>query len=103
MKYFEKNEVDLARARALIPEEMWNKDDPAYGERALSERFYQRVASMNGDNDKIEKYSFFFAETTFARRKRISTKIARSNSIFPRRPLRRSFPRAQARVPLPKS
>lgn len=103
MKYFEKNEVDLARARALIPEEMWNKDDPAYGERALSERFYQRVASMNGDNDKIEKYSFFFAETIFARRKRISTKIARSNSIFPRRPLRRSFPRAQAHVPLPKS
>ena len=30
MKYFEKNEVDLARARALVPEEMWNKDDPAY-------------------------------------------------------------------------
>lgn len=58
MKYFEKNEVDLARARALIPEEMWNKDDPAYGERALSERFYQRVASMNGDNDKIEKIQF---------------------------------------------
>ena len=58
MKYFEKNEVDLARARALIPEEMWNKDDPAYGERALSERFYQRVSSMNGDNDKIEKIQF---------------------------------------------
>lgn len=58
MKYFEKNEVDLARARALIPEEMWNKDDPAYGERALNERFYQRVASMNGDNDKIEKIQF---------------------------------------------
>lgn len=58
MKYFEKNEVDLARARALIPEEMWNRDDPAYGERALSERFYQRVASMNGDNDKIEKIQF---------------------------------------------
>ena len=58
MKYFEKNEVDLARARALVPEEMWNKDDPAYGERALNERFYQRVASMNGDNDKIEKIQF---------------------------------------------
>lgn len=58
MKYFEKNEVDLARARALIPEEMWNKDDPAYGERALNERFYQRVASANGDNDKIEKIQF---------------------------------------------
>lgn len=58
MKYFEKNEVDLARARALIPEEMWNKDDPAYGERALSERFYQRIASMNGDNNKIEKIQF---------------------------------------------
>ena len=28
MKYFEKNEVDLARARALLPETMWNKDDP---------------------------------------------------------------------------
>ena len=37
---------------------MWNKDDPAYGERALSERFYQRVSSMNGDNDKIEKIQF---------------------------------------------
>ena len=58
MKYFEKNEVDLARARALIPEEMWNKDDPDYGDRALNERFYQRVASSNGDNDKIEKIQF---------------------------------------------
>ena len=41
MKYFEKNEVDLARARALVPEEMWNKDDPDY-DSALSERFYQK-------------------------------------------------------------
>lgn len=58
MKYFEKNEVDLARARALIPEEMWNKDDPDYDGRALNERFYQRVASSNGDNDKVQPIQF---------------------------------------------
>jgi hypothetical protein len=58
MKYFEKNEVDLARARALVPEEMWNKDDPLYGDRAMSERFYQKVASVGNDNDKITPIQF---------------------------------------------
>lgn len=58
MKYFEKNEVDLARARALVPEEFWNKDDPAYETRALNERFYQKVQSMNNDNDKITPIQF---------------------------------------------
>lgn len=58
MKYFEKNEVDLARARALVPEEFWNKDDPDYDGRALSERFYQKVSSINGDSDKITPIQF---------------------------------------------
>ena len=58
MKYFEKNEVDLARARALIPEEFWNRDDPAYDTRALSERFYQKVSSSGTDNDKITPIQF---------------------------------------------
>lgn len=58
MKYFEKNEVDLARARALVPEEFWNKDDPDYDSRALNERFYQKVSSVNGDNDKITPIQF---------------------------------------------
>lgn len=58
MKYFEKNEVDLARARALIPEEMWNKDDPDYDGRALNERFYQKVSSVNGDSDKVTPIQF---------------------------------------------
>lgn len=58
MKYFEKNEVDLARARALVPEEMWNKDDPAYDNRALNERFYQKVSSVNGDSDKVTPIQF---------------------------------------------
>lgn len=58
MKYFEKNEVDLARARALIPEEFWNKDDPDYDGRALNERFYQKVSSINGDSDKITPIQF---------------------------------------------
>lgn len=58
MKYFEKNEVDLARARALVPEEMWNKDDPQYEDRALNERFYQKVASSNGDSDKVTPIQF---------------------------------------------
>jgi hypothetical protein len=58
MKYFEKNEVDLARARALVPEEFWNKDDPAYDNRALSERFYQKISSSNGDSDKITPIQF---------------------------------------------
>ena len=58
MKYFEKNEVDLARARALVPEEFWNKDDPAYDQRAMSERFYQKVSSLGDDNDKITPIQF---------------------------------------------
>lgn len=58
MKYFEKNEVDLARARALVPEEFWNKDDPDYDNRALSERFYQKVSSLNNDQDKITPIQF---------------------------------------------
>lgn len=58
MKYFEKNEVDLARARALVPEEFWNKDDPDYGNRALNERFYQKISSINGDDDKITQIQF---------------------------------------------
>ena len=58
MKYFEKNEVDLARERALVPEEFWNKDDPDYDGRALNERFYQKISSMNGDSDKITPIQF---------------------------------------------
>lgn len=58
MKYFEKNEVDLARARALVPEEFWNKDDPHYSNRALDERFYQKISSITGDDDKITPIQF---------------------------------------------
>ena len=58
MKYFEKNEVDLARARALIPEPFWNKDDPDYDGRALNERFYQKVSSNGSDQDKITQIQF---------------------------------------------
>lgn len=58
MKYFEKNEVDLARARALVPEEFWNKDDPDYENRAMSERFYQKISSINSDQDKITPIQF---------------------------------------------
>lgn len=58
MKYFEKNEVDLARARALVPEEFWNKDDPENQDRALNERFYQKISSVNGDSDKITPIQF---------------------------------------------
>lgn len=58
MKYFYKNEVDLARARALVPDTMWNQDDPMYDQRALNERFYQKVSSMSGDDDKITPIQF---------------------------------------------
>jgi len=63
MKYFEKNEVDLARARALVPEEMWNNDDPAFANRALDERFYQKVSSVNGDSDKVTPIQFLLRGT----------------------------------------
>lgn len=58
IKYFEKNEVDLARARALVPEDFWNKDDPDASQRNLNERFYQKVSSINADNDKITPIQF---------------------------------------------
>lgn len=57
IKYFEKNEVDLARARALIPEQIWNKDDE-FQDRTMSERFYQKVGSTDGDADKITPIQF---------------------------------------------
>lgn len=57
LKYFEKNEVDLARARALVPEEFWNPDDPDH-DRTLNERFYQKVSSVQGDSDKITPIQF---------------------------------------------
>lgn len=58
MKYFEKNEVDLARARALIPEAYWNKDDPQQDLRALDDRFYQKVGSMGEDDNKVTPIQF---------------------------------------------
>lgn len=58
MKWFEKNEVDLARARALVPEPYWNKDDPAQDARALDERFYQKVSGNGTDEDKITPIQF---------------------------------------------
>lgn len=58
IKYFEKNEVDLARARALVPEVFWNKDDPAQDNRALNDRFYQKVSSNGDDTDKITPIQF---------------------------------------------
>lgn len=58
LKYFEKNEVDLARARALIPEAYWNKDDPAQDRRALDDRFYQKVSSNGDDTDKVTPIQF---------------------------------------------
>ena len=63
MKYFEKNEVDLARARALVSEEFWNLDDPANESRTLNQRFYQKVSSVNGDSDKITPIQFLLRGT----------------------------------------
>lgn len=58
IKYFEKNEVDIARGRALVPEVFWNKDDPAQDRRALNDRFYQKVSSNGNDDDKITPIQF---------------------------------------------
>jgi len=63
MKYFQKNEVDLARARAVVPEEFWNKDDPIYADRAMNERFYQKVSSASNDTDKITPIQFMLRGT----------------------------------------
>ena len=59
MKYFERNDVDIARARVLVPEDYINKDDPVREQQdTLSERFYQKVSSTNSDNDKITPIQF---------------------------------------------
>ena len=59
IKFFGRNEVDLARARALVPEEMWNNDDPdASRENSLSDRFYQKISSTGNDSDKITPIQF---------------------------------------------
>lgn len=63
MKYFEKNEVYLARARALVPEEFWNKDDPLQEDRALDQRFYQKVSTLSADDDKITQIQFQLRST----------------------------------------
>ena len=46
-----------------MPEEFWNKDDPNYDGRALNERFYQKVSSINGDADKITPIQFLLRGT----------------------------------------
>lgn len=53
MKLFERIEVKLAKARAAVPEEYWNKDDPNYGDHAIDETFYEKVNGMSSDTDKI--------------------------------------------------
>lgn len=59
MKYFERNEVDIARARVLVPEDYVNPDDPDIDRtNPLSERFYQKISSVNSDNDKITPIQF---------------------------------------------
>lgn len=59
MKYFERNDVDIARARVLVPEDYINKDDPINEQQStLSDRFYQKVSSSNSDNDKITPIQF---------------------------------------------
>lgn len=59
IKYFGRNEVDLARARALVPEEMWNNDDPDMSrENALSDRFYQKISGSMSDADKVTPIQF---------------------------------------------
>lgn len=59
IKYFGRNEVDLARARALVPETMWNNDDPDLSrENSLSDRFYQKVSGSVSDDDKITPIQF---------------------------------------------
>ena len=58
MKYFERNDVDIARARVLVPEDYINKDDPDYANDTLSDRFYQKISTMNGDSDKITPIQF---------------------------------------------
>ena len=57
LKFFERNEVDLARARALVPEDYMNPDDPD-NTNTLSDRFYQKISTMNADNDKITPIQF---------------------------------------------
>lgn len=58
IKYFGRNEVDLAKARALIPEEMWNRDDPNYDQNALNQRYFQKVSTSGNDNDKVTPIQF---------------------------------------------
>ena len=58
LKFFERNEVDLARARALVPEDYMNPDDPDNDNTALSDRFYQKISTSNADNDKITPIQF---------------------------------------------
>ena len=59
MKYFERNDVDIARARVLVPEDYINKDDPINEQTdTLSDRFYQKVSATNNDNDKITPIQF---------------------------------------------
>ena len=59
MKYFERNDVDIARARVLVPEDYINKDDPINEQTdTLSDRFYQKVNTTNNDNDKITPIQF---------------------------------------------
>lgn len=58
MKYFEKMEVHMARARAALPEPYWNKDDPENSQRNLDANYFQKIGSISDDADKITALQF---------------------------------------------
>lgn len=58
LKCFEKNEVYLAKGRVLLPEEMLNKDDPARQIDDFDEPLFEKLNTLNNDNDKPTPLQF---------------------------------------------
>ena len=87
----------------LFPRKCGTRTTPHTIAAHLTSGSIKRSRHRAATTTKLRRYSSHYAVAIFVSRKRISTRIARSNSIFPRRPSRRSFPRARARERRPKS
>ncbi len=57
LKAFEEWEVKMAKAKATLPSEYINQDDPLYQENGMDDNFFTKV-DMGGDNNTIEKIQF---------------------------------------------
>ncbi len=53
LKLFERIEVDLAKAKAFVPEDIYNRDDPLNPFSEVNDRYFLKYPSTSGDDEQI--------------------------------------------------